>query len=252
MAQVVNFYKFPARTKAIIPSHSCTYTLKDGTKKTVTLKSIPRNTVIEWDEMLDTYQCNDSHDHDRADTAVANLVLYCGQGVKMGYGASSGASTGNSRDFFVNIFGYDKSAFWAGRGDYSIDQWFNMIYDELEAGYPVLFAGHSSGGGHAFVLDGFDGDNLFHVNWGWGGGSNGYFLVSILNPGDNSGIGASSSSDGYSMSQGALFNLRTPSTPKDEPYLYISDVTHHRHHHQGQLDQQDRCHRHVPHRVRHA
>ena len=227
MAQVVNFYKFPARTKAIIPSHSCTYTLKDGTKKTVTLKSIPRNTVIEWDEMLDTYQCNDSHEHDRADTAVANLVLYCGQGVKMGYGASSGASTGNSRDFFVNIFGYDKSAFWAGRGDYSIDQWFNMIYDELEAGYPVLFAGHSSGGGHAFVLDGFDGDNLFHVNWGWGGGSNGYFLVSILNPGDNSGIGASSSSDGYSMSQGALFSLRLPNEAKadSQSKLSFDDLT---------------------------
>ena len=222
MAQVVNYYKFPERLKAVIPAHSCTYTLKDGTKKTVNLRAIPRNTVIDWDNMHDTYDCNDSHDHDRADTAVANLVLYCGQGVKMGYGASSGAVTGYSRDFFVNIFGYDKSAFWAGRGDYTIDQWFNMIYDELEAGYPVLFAGHSSGGGHAFVLDGFDGDNLFHVNWGWGGGSNGYFLVSILNPGDNSGIGASSSSDGYSMSQGALFSLRLPNEAKADSQSKLS------------------------------
>ena len=224
MAQVVYYYKFPEKTKAIIPAHSNTYTLDDGTTKTVTAKAIPRNTKIYWENMRDTYNCNDSHAHDAADTAVANLVLYCGQGVKMGWKGSSGASTSRARDFFVTYFGYSESAYWGGRGSYSIDEWFDMLYHEIEQGYPVLYAGHSSGGGHAFVLDGFDGENLFHVNWGWGGSSNGWFLVSILNPGDNSGIGASSSSDGYSMSQGALFSLRTPSTPKEEPYLSISDV----------------------------
>ena len=225
MAQVVNFYKFPLRTKAAIPAHSNTYKLSDGTEKTVSMKAIPRSTPIDWDNMRDTYNCNDEHEHDIQDTAVANLMLYCGQGVKMGYGGSSGAVSSRSRDFFVNYFGYSETAFWGGRGNYTIDEWFNMLYREVELGHPVLYAGHSSGGGHAFVLDGFDGDGLFHVNWGWGGGSNGWFLVSILNPGDNSGIGASSSSDGYSMSQGALFSLRTPGTPKEEPYLFISDVT---------------------------
>ena len=225
MAQVMYFYKYPAKTKAIIPAHSNTYTLKDGTVKEVKLKAIPRNTVIDWEYMHDTYSCNDEHVHDRPDTAVANLLLYCGQAVKMGYGASSGAATSRSRDVYVNYFGFDSRAYWGGRGSYSIDEWFDMLYHEIEEGYPVLYAGHSSGGGHAFVLDGFDGDNLFHVNWGWGGGSNGWFLVSILNPGDNSGIGASSSSDGYSMSQGALFNLRTPDTPKGDTYLSISEVS---------------------------
>ena len=224
MAQVVNHYKFPEKTKAIIPAHSNKYKLDDGTEKTVTVRAVPRNTPIYWEEMRDTYSCNDQHVHDAADTAVANLVLYCGQAVKMGWGASSGASTSRSRDVFVNYFGYDDCAYWGGRGDYYIDEWFDMLYDELDAGYPVLYAGHSSGGGHAFVLDGFDGDNLFHVNWGWGGGSNGWFLVSILNPGDNSGIGASSSSDGYSMSQGALFNLRLPDNVKADTYLNIKDV----------------------------
>ncbi|MBQ7461359.1 MAG: C10 family peptidase [Bacteroidaceae bacterium] len=225
MSQVVYYYKFPEKTKAIIPAHSNKYTLDNGTEKTVTMKAIPRNTKIDWENMRDTYNCNDEHIHDRADTAVANLMLYCGQGVKMGYGGSSGAVSSRSRDFFVDCFGYNASAYWGGRGSYSIDEWFDMLYHEIELGYPVLYAGHSSGGGHAFVLDGFDGDNLFHVNWGWGGGSNGWFLVSILNPGDNSGIGASSSSDGYSMSQGALFGLRTPQSPQEDPSLSISDVS---------------------------
>lgn len=222
MAQVVKFHEYPEKTKATIPAHSCNYTLSDGTKKTVNMKAIPRNTKLEWELMQDTYNCYDGHEHDRADTAVANLVFYCGQGVKMGYGGSSGASTAAARNFFVTYFGYDDCALWAWRGDYSIDQWFNLLYDELEQGYPILFSGHSSGGGHAFVVDGFDGDNLFHVNWGWGGGSNGYFLISILNPGDNSGIGASSSSDGYSMSNGALLNLRAPSDAKQESFARLS------------------------------
>ena len=225
MAQVMNYYKYPEKTKAVIPSHSNTYTLSNGTKKTVTAKAIPRNTVIDWDNMRDTYSWQGEDNANAQDTAVAQLMLMCGQSLKMGWGSSSGAVTSRSRDAFVNYFGFDERTFWESPGNFSIDEWFDMLYNEISEGYPVLYAGHSSGGGHAFVLDGFDGDNLFHVNWGWGGGSNGWFLVTVLNPGDNSGIGASSSSDGYSMSQGGLFNLRTPGTPKDDPYLHISDVT---------------------------
>ena len=225
MAQVVYYYKFPEKTKAVIPAHSNTYKLDDGTEKTVTVKAVPRGTTIDWENMRDTYSWNGFDNANAQDTAVANLMLYCGQSVKMGWGASSGATTSRARDVFVNYFGYNSSAYWGGRGSYSIDEWFEMLYDEMEAGYPVLYCGHSSGGGHAFVIDGFDGDNLFHVNWGWGGGSNGWFLIGILNPGDNSGMGASSSSDGYSMSQGALFNLRTTAPPKQDTHLYIGDVS---------------------------
>ena len=228
MAQVMYFYRYPEKTKAIIPAHSNTYTYtdkEDGQKKTVTVttKAIPRNTVIDWDNMRDTYSWNGIENANAQDTAVANLMLYCGQSVKMGWGPSSGANF--SAESYINIFGYDNSAYVGERRDYSIDDWFDMLYNEIEQGYPVLFSGFSSGGGHAFVLDGFDGENLFHLNWGWGGGSNGWFLVGILNPGDNSGIGASSSSDGYSMSQRALFNLRLPDNDKADTYLFIKDVS---------------------------
>lgn len=225
LAQVMNFHKFPARLKAPIPTHSNNYKLDDGTTKTVNFPAIPRNTPIDWDNMCDTYSWPDGHVANAQDSAVANLMFYCGQAIKMGWGASSGAVTSRSRDALVNYFGYDSRTYWGSRTSYSIDEWFNLLYDELESGYPILYSGQSSSGGHAFVIDGFDGENLFHVNWGWGGGSNGWFLISILNPGDNSGIGASSSSDGYSMSNGALFNLRVPGTPKEDKYLSVSDVT---------------------------
>lgn len=225
MAQVIAFYKYPEKTKAIIPAITNSYTLDDGTKKTVTTKAIPRNSIIDWENMRDTYDCNSSHQHNAQDTAVANLMYYCGQAVHMGYGASSGANF--DAKSYVNYFGFDDSAFVGERGKYTIDEWFNMLYNEIAQGYPVLFSGFSSGGGHAFVLDGFDGDNLFHLNWGWGGGSNGWFLCDVLNPGDNSGIGASSSSDGYSMSQRALFNLRLPDNIRAESttHMTIHEIT---------------------------
>ena len=55
MAQVMNFYRYPDKTKAIIPAHSNTYTMDDGTQKTVSTPAIPRNSVIDWDNMCDTY-----------------------------------------------------------------------------------------------------------------------------------------------------------------------------------------------------
>ena len=224
MAQVMYFYKYPEKTKAVIPSHSNTYTSKkDGSQKTITQKAIPRNTPIDWENMRDTYSWDDGHVANTQDSAVANLMHYCGQSVHMHYGPSSGANF--SAEAYIKYFGFDNSCYVGERRDYSIDDWFDMLYNEIEQGYPVLFSGFSSGGGHAFVLDGFDGDNLFHLNWGWGGGSNGWFLVGILNPGDNSGIGASSSSDGYSMGQRALFNLRLPDNTNADTYLFIKDVS---------------------------
>lgn len=228
MAQVVNFYKYPTKLKAAIPSYSITYkSEKNGSSKTVTQKAIARNTPIDWDNIRDVYNWEKGHVANAQDSAVANLMHMCGQAVKMHYGPSSGAVTANSRDVFVNMFGFDDSAYWLNRSSCSIDEWFDAIYTELASGYPVLFNGHSSGGGHAFVLDGFDGEQLFHVNWGWGGGSDGWFLVAILNPDDNSGIGASSSSDGYSMGQGALFNLRLPDNVRVETTtcMTINDIT---------------------------
>lgn len=225
MAQVINYYKFPDKLKALIPALTNKYTLSNGTQKSVTAPAIPKGTVIDWDNMRDTYSWDDNHVANAQDSAVANLMRYCGQCVNMGYGPQSGANF--YAESFTKYFGFDDSAFRGDRNNYSIDQWFDLLYNDISAGYPVCFAGFSSDGGHAFVLDGFDGENLFHLNWGWGGGSNGWFLVGILNPGDTSGIGASSSSDGYSMGQYAIFNLRLPDSHKAEPTtaLTINDVT---------------------------
>ncbi|MBR4643748.1 MAG: C10 family peptidase [Bacteroidaceae bacterium] len=222
-AQVINFHKYPDKIKVAIPEYSKTYTLSNGTKKTVTFPAVPRGAVIDWENMRDTYSCSEDHAHTAQDTAVANLMRYCGQAVKMSYGKSSGANW--KAPDVIKYFGFDDGGHRVGRDECSIDEWFDLVYDEVAAGYPVPFSGSKLSGGHAFVIDGFDGENLFHVNWGWGGGSNGWFLIGVLNPGDNSGIGAASGSGGYARGQAVVIGLRRPDKNKTEAYLTISDVS---------------------------
>ena len=223
LAQVINFYKYPVATTAAIPSHTNTYSTPTGTR-TVRLNSISKGAKIDWDNMCDTYSGSETEDQKKA---VADLMLYVGQAVKMGYGASSGAGFGdNIPAVMTKYFGFDDAVTMEYRNKYSIDGWFNLIYNEIASKHPVAMSGSSSGGAHAFVLDGFDGENLFHVNWGWGGGSDGYFLLQILNPGDSSGAGASTSSDGYSMGQDVLIGLNYPDDVKVESNmaLTINDI----------------------------
>ena len=68
------------------------------------------------------------------------------------------------------------------RQDYSIDEWRDLLWNELKNKRPVVFNGATTIGGHAFVIDGYDGKGLFHVNWGWAGRSDGYYAIGELNP----------------------------------------------------------------------
>ena len=208
-AQVVSFHKYPDTIQEEIPGYSKTYKLSDGTEKTVVYDPIPKGTPIDWENMRDTYSCNEEHAHTAQDTAVANLMLYCGHAVKMSYRGSS--SAGYQRENFIKYFGFDDSAYQLSSNDYDIDSWCDILYSELEKGYPMPVAGHKNGGGHAFVIDGYGGDDLFHVNWGWGGMGNGYYVLGLLN--------------GWASGQGAMFNLRRPDgVPAYKEQLDISDV----------------------------
>jgi hypothetical protein len=74
--------------------------------------------------------------------------------------------------------------------------WRNIMRTEVQAGRPVLLSGFGSGG-HAFNLDGWRDDDYFHLNWGWGGSFNGWFLINQLNPGGQD----------FSQGEGAVVGL---------------------------------------------
>jgi hypothetical protein len=52
-----------------------------------------------------------------------------------------------------------------------------MLKEQFDLGWPVYYSGYSDDGGHAFVCDGYNDEDLFHFNWGWGGSSDGWFVI---------------------------------------------------------------------------
>ena len=204
MAQVMYYYRAQSvsATTAEIPAYI-------SPKNNLSIPADPANSPIDWANMTDKYSSSSTAVQK---AAVAALMAYCGHSVQMDYGESSGAYSSDIPAALETYFGYATGGKYLNRSSYTLQEWEKMVYEELLAARPLLYGGQSSGGGHAFVIDGYDGDGLFHFNWGWGGSSNGYFLLQVANPGNNSGIGASSTSDGYARSQNAIFGVNPSST----------------------------------------
>lgn len=222
IAQVINYYRQPEALLRTIPNYTVDYKTTSGTR-TVTIQGIKKGAVIDWDNMLDNYNGSETQ---AQKTAIAQLMLYVGVGCKMGYGPSSGAGFPEGVKTLINNFGFDDGAHIENRSNHSIDSWNNLLYNELATGHPIAFAASNSGGAHAFVLDGYDIQGLYHVNWGWGSLDDGYFRIDVMAPDNNSGIGASATPDGYNMGQDAIIGLRLSDNivaPREQPKLTVND-----------------------------
>lgn len=197
MAQVMNFYQHPTTEIAAMGSYK--------PWSNTTMSALPA-TTIDWSKMCDIYTSSATTEQK---AEVAKLMRYCGQALNMQYGQNlSNASSSATYPALTDKFGYDKSLQLVYRHDYTIAEWDAIIYKEMKEGRPVIYNGQSTGGGHAFVVDGYDGDEHFHVNWGWDGMHDGYFLLSLMNALSNTGAGASSTPDGYTMQQMAFINIK--------------------------------------------
>ena len=227
MSQLMYFHKYPEQTTNVIPAYTFTYSDGNYNYSTVEMDELP-TTTFDWAHMRETYTGAEDEVYT---SAVAHLMFYVGCALKTQYGvSSSGAYTDDIPKAFA-LFGYgSKIAF---RNDYTQADWDNLVYEELKAGRPMIYNGTAgSGGGHSFICDGFEYGDYFHINWGWGGMGNGFFQLSILNP-RASGIGGSSSSEGYNMKQNIIYNIipGTAPTPgsgdeeETEPVLTATNVS---------------------------
>ncbi|MBQ9231200.1 MAG: C10 family peptidase [Prevotella sp.] len=215
LAQVINYHKYPAQTTAPIPSY---------TTKTygISMPEIPI-TTIDWDNMLDSYGSGATT---AQKNAVAQLMLLCGQAVEMNYTPDESGAVGRlDVKALRQYFGYDETVRDLARNAFSASEWEAIIYNEIANNRPVLYNGSSSGSGHAFVVDGYDGNELFHINWGWGGMDDGYFLLSVLNPHNNESIGSSSSKDGYSINQDAVVGIQHGTGEKIAERFLVFEMT---------------------------
>lgn len=200
MAQVMNYWQYPEKGKGSISYDA------ESIQKRLSLDFSLRK--FDWENMLDTY--NDGDYTDAQANAVAYLMKACGYAVKMDYGVdSSGALSMLIPRAFKKYFGYDESCRQTMRQYFTLSEWEELIYNELQNVGPVLYGGGSMiGGGHSFICDGYDKDGYFHFNWGWKGMSNGYFLLDALNPYDV-GIGGGNGG-GYNFTQDVIIGIQPP------------------------------------------
>ena len=214
MAQIMNYHEWPLRGTGS-HSYNCDVNDTDPT----TLSADFSQSVYEWDKMLDVYN-QDSNEE--SCYAVAKLMSDAGISIDMGYGSSSGASEAAVLTALTRYFGYSSRHYLLDRDLFGSEEWDQLLYDEIGAGRPILYCGYTytqgSLSGHAFVLDGVDADGLFHVNWGWGGSSDGYFMVSVLAPG---------SGYNFKFGQDAIFGV-VPAHDADlvPGVLYVRGIMH--------------------------
>ena len=182
MAQIIYYHKYVA------PKGSISYRAT----------TIARDLTYDFDGMSIDFDVIHRAGDDATNSAAANevstLMAMCGHAVKMNYGtASSSATISNALAGFTTYLGYDLGMRNLSRSYHTDAEWDELIYGELAAGRPIFYTGTSpKEGGHAWVCDGYDGHGYYHMNWGWEGSGDGYFLLSCLDA-HNSGYGFNNS-----------------------------------------------------------
>ena len=168
-AITMRYHQWPPRGQGTLPSY--TYPGDDNT--TLTESEIPLGHEYNWDNMplIVNDSCTDSQIN-----AVSQLIHETGVMVKSQYGSDgTGAYTSDVFQGLIDYYFYDQSAMYYFHEYFTVDEWCAMIIDNLENVGPVIHTGSGEEGGHAFVVDGYSGQNQFHINWGWGGRNNGSY-----------------------------------------------------------------------------
>lgn len=166
-------------------------------------------TTYDWANMLDSYAGSYTEAQGKA---VATLMYHVGISCDMIYGADkvggSGALTSDMAKALYTYFKYDKSLRYVMMDYVGYDKFEEYFLAELAANRPILMGGATRNEeGHEFVCDGVDKDGYFHINWGWGGKSDGYFALSALDP-DQQGAGGAESGLGFSVQVEAVIGIQ--------------------------------------------
>ena len=131
-------------------------------------------TTYDWEHMPDRLGGASQEEIE----AVALFMYHCGVSVDMQFSPTgSGANSWDVPYAIRHYFSYSNQCSLKSRDEFSLSNWQNMLKDQFDIGWPVYYSGFSNDGGHAFVCDGYDDNDLFHFNWGWGGSSDGWFVI---------------------------------------------------------------------------
>ena len=205
MSQLMRFWAYPAQG---IGSH-CYYHEDYGQ-----ICADFGNTTYDWDNMPNKLSSSSS---EAEMLATGTLCFHCGVTIDMGYGPDgSGGASGPIPGVMHTYFNYCDAIVQLSRNDFETETWKAMVREQFDMGWPMYYGGCQDGGCHAFVCDGYDDKDMFHFNLGWGGGSDGWYLIDDAP---------------YTHPADAMFNFvptevynQTPSMPTDFTAVPVGDT----------------------------
>lgn len=136
--------------------------------------------VYKWDEMGGSHPVTDTQIDN-----VAKVLFDCHVSCapeKLPDDRGTASTLGNAADAMVRYFGYSPEMQYIqckGKED--------LMRQELDEGRPILMAGTPREGSiikdsHAIVCDGYAENGYFHLNFGWSGSGDGFYLLENVNP----------------------------------------------------------------------
>lgn len=179
-AIVMRYHKWPDKGTGTIPS----YSVADGeTGKNYTIPAIELGEPYDWDKMPPKKY--DGTWSDEQKNAVARLMRDVGVMIRSQYAPDgTGAYVEDVGPALVKYMNYDAGFLTDYKSLYDNDaEWVAKLEDNIDRVGPIVYGAYteSGGAGHAFVIDGYDEKDFLHINWGWGGNGDGYFVMPAFN-----------------------------------------------------------------------
>ena len=123
--------------------------------------------------------------------AISTLIYHCGVAANTNYGSTESSSFDvDARAGLINFYRFSPNMSYAEKNQFTNTEWNNLLRENIATNHPIIYSGYNEASGHTFVLDGYNANDYFHFNFGWGGFADGWYLTNAVSP-DNMSFNSS-------------------------------------------------------------
>ena len=169
MSRVLHYYKWPKTGKG------ADFYRRESILFDVVMSGVQYN----WNDMPDDLPIDASLEESRDASLLIFHVLVASRH------AINGGNIDEAQNALVYNFQMKNTLHQVKRNDYTREQWINIAKNELDNGRPIIVQGITIDSplpdgnfkGHQYLCDGYNAQGQFHVRWGWGNVSDGYYDI---------------------------------------------------------------------------
>lgn len=142
--------------------------------------SLGQTMSFDYDSITYSWETLSDYPTGIASDEVSKIQKACGVAVNMNYGNNESSTYFCLVSSALRKYFYYQVPLYLYRSSFDKNEWDAILMDEINMGRPVFIGGYGHNGGHAFVLDGYNSNGVFHYNLGWGGQNNGFYRSELV------------------------------------------------------------------------